>query len=247
MKAYETLAPYYDRFMSFLNYEEEAIPIGKYITATGAKRVLDLGAGSGGHLIPLLEQGFTIDALDISESMLQILQDKLKSRGLAATCICDDMCRYLSQAAYDFLYAFGDTVHHLANQDAFLAFLRCCHRNLSEGGSLAFTWRERDYFEDMAELGSFYEQHGTDYLLWTVDYESRNNKATIDYTAFICGGDRRFDKIEECHPLQVYTEDEIYLAAKQTGFAFCDDLAEDYFKTERDADEYRQIALLKKI
>ena len=82
---------------------------------------------------------------------------------------------------------------------------------------------------------------------WAVDYESRNNEATIDYTAFICGGDRRFDKIEECHPLQVYTEDEIYLAAKQTGFAFRDDLAEDYFKTERDADEYRQIALLKKI
>ena len=40
MKAYETLAPYYDRFMSFLNYEEEAIPIGKYITATGAKGFL---------------------------------------------------------------------------------------------------------------------------------------------------------------------------------------------------------------
>ena len=166
MKAYETLAPYYDRFMSFFSImrKKQYLSVNT-LPQQEPKGFLTWGAGSGGHLIPLLEQGFTIDALDISESMLQILQDKLKSRGLAATCICDDMCRYLSQAAYDFSTPLEIRFIILPTKTRFLAFLRCCHRNLSEGGSLAFTWRERDYFEDMAELGSFYEQHGTDYLL----------------------------------------------------------------------------------
>ena len=107
--------------------------------------------------------------------------------------------------------------------------------------------RERDYFEDMAELGSFNEQHGTDYFqLWAVDYESRNNKATIDYTALICGGDRRFDKIEECHPLQVYTEDEFTWQPNKPVSLSATTRPEDYFKRNADADEYRQIALLQK-
>lgn len=242
MKAYETLAPYYDRFMSFLDYEDEAARIAQYSLETGAKKILDLGAGSGGHLIPLLKQGFSVDALDISDHMLQILKAKSD-----ATCICDDMSRFISPTAYDLIYSFGDTVHHLANQDAFLEMLRCCHKNLTEGGTFVFTWREHDYFEDLAEIGSFYEQHNSDYLLWAADHESGSREAVIDYTAFICGSDGRFDKKEERHRLQVYTGDEIYLAAKKTGFELCDTAAKVYFTTEQDANEYRQITVLKKI
>ncbi len=250
MKAYENLAPYYDRFMSFLDYEDEAHRIANFIQESQAKRILDLGAGSGGHLLPLLRQGFAIDALDISQPMLEILQKKLEQQELSANCICGDMCQYYSETPYDLIYAFGDTVHHLPSKDGLLDFLRCSHRNLATGGALVFTWREQEYFEDMAELESFFERHGEDYLLWSVNYEPEApgaEEATMNYTAFIQGNDGRFDKKEECHRLQVYTGDEIYLASKQIGFDFCEDIADAYFSTEQDIEEYKEIVVLKKI
>src|SRR5713101_937729 len=44
----------------------------------GAKRVLDLGCGAGRHSIVLSKAGFQVVALDVSETALKILDDRLK-------------------------------------------------------------------------------------------------------------------------------------------------------------------------
>ena len=45
----------------------------------GGKRVLDLGCGAGRHSILLSKAGFQVVALDVSETALKILEDRLKT------------------------------------------------------------------------------------------------------------------------------------------------------------------------
>jgi ubiquinone/menaquinone biosynthesis C-methylase UbiE len=48
----------------------------------GAKRVLDLGCGAGRHSILLGKEGFQVVALDLSETALKTLEDRLKTASI---------------------------------------------------------------------------------------------------------------------------------------------------------------------
>ena len=48
----------------------------------GAKRVLDLGCGAGRHSLLLGKDGFQVVALDISETALKTLEDRLKTASI---------------------------------------------------------------------------------------------------------------------------------------------------------------------
>jgi ubiquinone/menaquinone biosynthesis C-methylase UbiE len=48
----------------------------------GAKRVLDLGCGAGRHSILLGKTGFQVVALDVSETALKILEDRLRTASI---------------------------------------------------------------------------------------------------------------------------------------------------------------------
>lgn len=47
-----------------------------------AKRVLDLGCGAGRHSILLAEAGFQVVALDVSETALKTIEDRLKTASI---------------------------------------------------------------------------------------------------------------------------------------------------------------------
>ena len=244
MKAYDNLAPYYDEFMDFMEYDDEAKALHYLIEDVGAKLILDLGAGSGGHLLPLLRNGHKVDALDISAAMLEVLSGKLRGQGLKTRLFQGDMTSFAREDSYDLIYALGDTVHHLASYDDLEAYLGTCYRNLRQGGYLVFTYREPDYFTYLASLGSFYELHGDDYLLWRMSPVSAS-QAVIDYTAFIKEEDDRFIKIEEEHSLFIYEPERVKSIAASFGFVNRDDLA-DYLREEADKDEYKLVLVLSK-
>ena len=50
----------------------------------GARTILDLGCGAGRHSILLGKQGFRVVALDISETALKTLDDRLKAGSIAS-------------------------------------------------------------------------------------------------------------------------------------------------------------------
>ncbi|MEG0874547.1 MAG: class I SAM-dependent methyltransferase [Clostridiales bacterium] len=245
MKAYDNLAPYYDEFMDFMEYDDEAKRIHSFLCEIGAKDVLDLGAGSGGHLIPLLRNGHTVDALDISAPMLKVLEGKLQYQGLKTHLFEGDMCNFHGGKPYDVIYAFGDTIHHLENDGDFEAFLTQSYDNLKSGGYLIFTWRRPDYFQEMAELEKFYEDHGDDYLLWNVSYNGLKN-AKMDYTAFILQSDGKFNKIEETHNLRVYKKGEVAKLSADAGFTTKQKMVKEFLAGENDTEEFRIITLLQK-
>lgn len=249
MKVYENLAPYYDRFMDHIDYENEAESIYRFLFQVDKRngRVLDIGVGSGGHMIPLLQMGIKTDGLDYSEGMIRILHDKIQEKHLSAHLYTADMRDFKTDHSYHVIYAFGETVHHLEHIEDVKSFLQCGYDALKDGGYLIFTWQERDYFDDLYACGDFYDRHQEDYLLWNTELKEEEKAAYLHYTAFIHEDEKNhYRRIEETHRLAIFTNEEITDAINKTDFTFRDDLEEIYFSDHLTKQPYKHITVLEK-
>jgi SAM-dependent methyltransferase len=61
----------------------EVVEFAKDLKREGARTILDLGCGAGRHSILLGKQGFQVAALDISETALKTLGNRLKAASIA--------------------------------------------------------------------------------------------------------------------------------------------------------------------
>ena len=69
---YSKLAKYYDEIYSNKDYDRESEFVKQVLNKYNCKRILDVGCGTGNHLVRLVEYGFKCVGLDIHEEMLNI-------------------------------------------------------------------------------------------------------------------------------------------------------------------------------
>ena len=76
---FASIAPYYDRLMSFVNYPSWVAYIEKIIALSNVKEkfIFDLACGTGVCLRLWANQGYVVIGLDKSLSMLQVCREKL--------------------------------------------------------------------------------------------------------------------------------------------------------------------------
>ena len=69
---FDAYAAYYDLLYRDKDYKGEADYVASHSRrcAPGAKRILELGCGTGGHAIHLAEKGYVVHGVDLSEQML---------------------------------------------------------------------------------------------------------------------------------------------------------------------------------
>jgi ubiquinone/menaquinone biosynthesis C-methylase UbiE len=88
-----------DRFKKegiiFLKPQEDMSKIVKLFKNYKVKRVLDLGCGSGRHLVYLAKHGFDVCGIDIAESGIKIAKKWLRKEGLKADLKVGDIYKRL--------------------------------------------------------------------------------------------------------------------------------------------------------
>lgn len=86
-KVFDRYALYYDLLYSDKDYEGESDFIEELFEKYADKKpknVLDIGCGTGGHIVPLVKRGYSLVGLDISPTMLRLAREKLIRLGLSA-------------------------------------------------------------------------------------------------------------------------------------------------------------------
>jgi SAM-dependent methyltransferase len=135
--AYETLAPFYDRFTAHHDYELWMggllrLAHGHGLTGT---RALDAGCGTGKSFLPLLERGFDVTGCDQSAAMLDVAA--AKSRGRAAL-HCRDLRHLDPIGEFDLVTCLDDVANYLTEPEDLTAALAGLGENLRPGGLLLF-------------------------------------------------------------------------------------------------------------
>jgi len=68
----------------FLEPKKEVQKIALVFAREGVKRILDLGCGTGRHVIYLVKKGFEVYGFDIAEEGIRLVKDRLKKERISA-------------------------------------------------------------------------------------------------------------------------------------------------------------------
>jgi SAM-dependent methyltransferase len=114
-----------------INFHEELAE--KY----GQEGIVDLGCGTGLILIPLLEKGYTVCGVDISQEMINVVRTKLKGGEKTCELICSDMKDFNLAGKASLVVIPRSGFLHLLSTSEQLATLKNINSNLLPGGILS--------------------------------------------------------------------------------------------------------------
>ena len=134
--AYESFAPFYDRFTAESDYEAWADTVEPLLHRhrPGASRLLDLACGTGESLLPFLRRGYEVTGCDLSEAMLE--QARAKAPGVRL--VRADITGLPVLGRFDAVTCFDDSLNYLCSPEELEAAFRSARRNLAPGGVFAF-------------------------------------------------------------------------------------------------------------
>lgn len=107
-----------------------------------AQLAVDLGAGFGMHAIPLANLGYSVLAIDNSETLLKVLDGHVGTRAIRT--VKDDLLafkRHLDAPA-GLIVCMGDTLTHLPDRQAVQALFDHVAGSLEDGGTFIVTFRD---------------------------------------------------------------------------------------------------------
>jgi predicted TPR repeat methyltransferase len=78
--SFKEYAAYYDLIYKDKDYEKEVDFIedifGEIVGASNSKKILELGCGTGNYTKILVDRGYEVTAVDVSEDMLKLASEK---------------------------------------------------------------------------------------------------------------------------------------------------------------------------
>jgi SAM-dependent methyltransferase len=153
---------------------------------------LDVGCGSSGRVIKkLLEKGFIVTGIDVSEKMIEIARSNYDNVSFHVA----DICNWETSEKYDFIVAW-DSIFHLPLSEQGPVITKLC-KMLNQDGILVYTFGDAPYGEHESDW------HNDKFYYSTIGI-NENLKVIIDNGC-------------QCKHLELdqYPENHVYVIAKK--------------------------------
>ncbi|MFH1481502.1 MAG: class I SAM-dependent methyltransferase, partial [Pseudomonadota bacterium] len=141
MKTFLKYAEYYDIFYHDKDYEAESdfleVIFTKY-SERPAKRILDLGCGTGGHSIPLSCRGYHVIGVDRSQEMLRQARVKADSKKCEIPFLCDDIRGLRLSQTFDAVSVLFNVAGYQATSEDMHKMLETVDLHLERSGTFVF-------------------------------------------------------------------------------------------------------------
>jgi ubiquinone/menaquinone biosynthesis C-methylase UbiE len=129
----------------FLKPQEDVIKIEKLFKKHGVKRVLDLGCGSGRHVVYLVKCGFDVYGIDIAEAGIKLTKEWLKEEELKANLKVGNIYEKLPYKDNFFDAVISTQSLHHERIENIRKAIREIERVLVTGGIIFITFRKRKF------------------------------------------------------------------------------------------------------
>lgn len=135
--AYDAIAPVYDDFTAHHDYRAWIGTLLRLGAAHGLRgdTALDVACGTGKSFLPMLEQGWTVLACDISPAMVELARAKVGDTVRIEVADMRELPRY---GSFDLVCCLDDAVNYLLSAAELEQALRAMAANLAPAGILIF-------------------------------------------------------------------------------------------------------------
>lgn len=138
MNVFAEYADYYDLFYADKNYKTEVDYVDSLIkkySKNPVRNILVIGCGTGNHDVFLSEKGYQIDAIDMSEKMIEIAKNRnLKN----VKYIVSSSINFNSPQKYDCIISLFHVLSYHNSNDEVDKMFKIASKNLNPGGIFIF-------------------------------------------------------------------------------------------------------------
>lgn len=209
--AYELLYKVYDSLMSHVPYDRFINVVKEYADKNAV--LLDLACGTGKVLVPLVEEGYLIDGLDLSEEMLMVTRDKLQTKHLSSSLHLGRMEELKVNSYYQLVYCFLDSINYLTNIIDIDNTFQGVFDALVQDGYFLFDVPDQNYIKKMFSNYCFVDEMEDSLYIWQTNTQKHNQILTVYHqlTFFLPKTNHLYVKKQEFHtqvifPLNTYIE-----------------------------------------
>jgi len=134
-------AYFYDSIYQDKDYKKEVDfleKIFKKFLKKKPKNILDLGCGTGNHILELSKRGYKTSGVDISPDMIKIAQEKFKKLNLRGDFYIKDIACYRPRKKFDVIISMFAVINYIIEIKALLRLFKNVYSVLKKDGLFIF-------------------------------------------------------------------------------------------------------------
>jgi SAM-dependent methyltransferase len=221
--AFTVIAPYYDKLMSFINYQDWVAYIEKIIALNNIreKKILDLACGTGVCLELWLQRQYQVIGLDQSFAMLQVCKDKLSKFFLADDynwfLINGDMYNFALAYKIPIITCLYDSLNYLMREVELVRCFEKVYETLCDDGIFIFDMNTIHSLRDEWGNQIYYRQDSNIHSTWVNTFHPEKNISSLKLTLTIRRDGRTMTQ-REFHQERAYPLSTIKNLLSEVGF-----------------------------
>lgn len=158
---------YLERGRYYLVPHEAFNRVIKHLEHYELKKVLDLGCGSGRHVVALSEKGFKVTGIDWSPAAIDLAQKWLLSKKLPGHAYIADLheeLKFVQKSSFDSVWGISSLQY--SNEEQFAKTIKEIHRILKTGGLFFGVFpTEESIIKELNDEQIFFEEKALKELL----------------------------------------------------------------------------------
>ncbi len=218
---YGDFAQIYDELMREIDYKQWADYIFRHMLngKREVKKVLEFGCGTGNITCELAKKGFEMTAVDISEEMLTMADEKAAEEKLNnIRFFMGDMSNFQIGEKFDAVISCCDSVNYLEDLESVHNFLESSYEVLEDEGMLLFDINTETKFKEIIGDNTFVYNLDDIFCVWENVPDFKAGRMDYDLSFFVKQENGLYARYDESQSQFIYKVEDIFHAIKQIGF-----------------------------
>ncbi|WP_028399268.1 class I SAM-dependent DNA methyltransferase [Ectobacillus panaciterrae] len=219
---YEQFALLYDELMNDVPYEKWVafVELKRQEAGSTGTSLLDLACGTGNITLPLVQKGYDVTGVDLSEDMLSIAQQKLAQAGHTVPFYQQDMRELELPQQFDCITIFCDSLNYVTKEQGVKETFARVHQHLKQNGLLLFDVHSLYKIHHVFMNETYTINENDVALIWNCFPGEDSDSVEHDMTFFVQGEDEDvYYRFDEFHVQRTYSIENLQAWLEEAGFS----------------------------
>ena len=184
-------------------------------------KILDLGSGTGECSLRLADAGFDVTAVDLSEHMLSVAQEKALENKLSLKFLQQDMRELDTGELYDVVTIFCDSLNYVTDREGVQSVLKSVYTHLKPDGVLLFDVHSLHKINELFIGHTFASNEDDISYIWNSFAGEEVGAVEHDLSFFVQNEEGLYERFDELHFQRTFQIDEYLTWLLGVGFVDC--------------------------